>query len=397
LNVLALNPGSSSLRFQVAAVEGTGDGSAVRRLGGGSLARLGGNATARTRVGDAEPQVESVPARDHVGALEWSLAWLASRALGFDAIGVRVVHGGGSRVESAFVDERELSALRRGCDLAPLHDRPGLQVIERVRAIRPAAPRLVAVFDSAFHADLPEVARTYALPHELCERHAIQRVGFHGIALRSIVERLSAIEGRLPRKLVAAHLGSGCSVTALLGGRSLDTSMGFTPLEGLVMSTRSGDLDPSLVAFLARAEGCSSDEVVDLLNRRSGLLGCSGASGDLREIEVLRSRGEPRATLAFEVFAHRARKYVAAMMAVLRGADAIAFSGGIGENSPAMRAAILHDMGWCGVALDSGVNAAGGVDRRISQAGSPVAVFVVGVDEEACIARAACERLQGPV
>ena len=342
-------------------------------------------------MGADQPVVDPISAKHHVDALEWMLAWLDKHGLRFDSIGVRVVHGGGSPLEASIVDETLLARLRQTCELAPLQDRPTCEMLEHLRENYPSQP-VVAVFDSAFHASMPEVARTYALPHALCERHGIRRLGFHGLALRSVIDKLRT-SGPLPRRIVAAHLGGGASVTAIADGRSLDTSMGYTPLEGLVMARRSGDIDPALVTLLARAENCSAETIVELFQRASGLLGVSGASADMQEIERLRGRGDRRAALAFDLFVHSARKHIAAAMAVLNGADALVFSGGIGENSSTVRAAISSGMEWCGISLDEKRNAASPRNQRISSDDSAVAVYVIGVDEESPIARATLEQL----
>ncbi|TAJ19875.1 MAG: acetate kinase, partial [Dehalococcoidia bacterium] len=252
---------------------------------------------------------------------------------------------------------------------------------------------IAAVFDTAFHVDMPASARTYAIPHELTQRHGIRRFGFHGIAITSVLAEYAHRTGAhaADQRLVVLHLGSGASVTAIRGARGIDTSMGFSPLEGLVMATRSGDLDPSLIPYLARAEHTTADEVVRCLNQRSGLLGISGRSGDMREIEQLRNGGDPRASLAFDLFAYRAKKHLAGMIAALGGVDAVLFSGGIGENSAAARAAVCCGMEWCGVAIDASLNAqparSGG---RISPAEARVGIHVVPADEERIIARETC-------
>jgi acetate kinase len=394
LDVLAINPGSSSLRFQLVAVERAAAQLVARPIGGGGVAGIGGAATWRASLAGAVAHSQPANATNHLEALDLALAWLDEQRLASAAIGVRVVHGGGGLGTALAVDDHALAALRRACELAPLHDRPSLDVIERLREHPGRRPPIVAVFDSAFHAQLPEVARAYALPRELCERHGIRRLGFHGLALRSLVERLRELEGRVPQRVVAAHLGGGCSVTALRDGLSIDTSMGYTPLEGLVMSTRCGDVDPSLVALLAHQERCSPEAIVELFNKRSGLLGVFGRSGDMREIERARALGDPRATLAFDLFVHSARKHLAAQIAVLGGVDLVTFSGGIGENSAAVRAAILRGMEWCGIELDPARNQAGRRDELVSRDGARVAVRMVGVAEEPWIARAACEHLE---
>jgi acetate kinase len=249
---------------------------------------------------------------------------------------------------------------------------------------------MVATFDTAFHRSLPERASRYAIPTELSERHDIRRYGFHGLAHRYIVERFSEIAATPVEemKLITLQLGAGCSATAVDGGRSVDTSMGFTPLEGLMMGTRSGDLDPSLVGFLARGEEVSAEEVEGWLNTRSGLLGVSGHSGDMRELLEAEREGDLRASLAVDMFCYRVRKCIGAYLAVLDGADAIIFGGGIGENAPEVRARICAGLGWCGLLVDADRNAeAIGAETRISSDVSPLQAYVIPVDEASIIVR----------
>ena len=395
LHVLALNPGSSSLRFQVVDVRREGAGWLACRLGGGGIAGLAGQgegrgrATLRARLAGTEAEFLAVDVQGHAAGLERALQWLQDKGLGFETAAVRVVHGGGSREAARAVDADLLARLARFRELAPLHDGPALALIEELR--RKAGVRVFAAFDSAFFAELPEVARTYGLPRDLALRHGVRRIGFHGFALTSVLEKQRGVHGADggALRMVVAHLGGGASVTAVRDGRPVDTSMGFTPLEGLVMGTRCGDLDPALVPWLARAEGCSAELILERLNRDSGLLGLSGVSGDMREIERLRAAGDPRASLAFGVFVHRARRHIAAAMASLGGADLLVFSGGIGENSPLVRATITDSLAWCGVRLDPQRNAEGGLEATISTEDSPVRVQVIGVDEESPMARAA--------
>jgi acetate kinase len=236
---------------------------------------------------------------------------------------------------------------------------------------------------------MPRRAARYAIPDELAERHAVYRYGFHGLAHRSMMERGAEMIGRPAGelRLITLQLGAGCSVTAVDGGRSVDTSMGFTPLEGLVMGTRSGDIDPSVVTYLSRREGVSPDAVLERLNQGSGLLGVSGRSADMRDLLEAERGGDERASLAVEMFCYRARKYVGAYLAALGGADAVVFGGGIGENAPAVRARICAGMEWCGLRLDQGRNEATvAAEGRISAEDSPIAAYVVAVDEERVIA-----------
>ncbi|HEX6096995.1 MAG TPA: acetate/propionate family kinase [Thermoanaerobaculia bacterium] len=291
-----------------------------------------------------------------------------------DAVGVRVVHGGSRFVKPVRVDDAVVAAIRELCDLAPLHNPVSLAAIEATRKERPGVP-IVAAFDTAFHQTLPPLAWHYAVPPDL----GVRRYGFHGISYSYVSSRVDA------RRHVICHLGSGASVCALLDGRSVDTSMGLTPLEGLVMGTRAGDLDPGVVLHLLR-QGHSAEELDDLLNHRSGLLGLSGRSADVRELEQAAREGDPRAELALDLFAYRVAKYVGAYTVVLGGLDALTFTAGIGEHSPSMRTRICHRLGFLGVTLDEEKNRAARTDERLISRG-PVAVRVIPTNEELEIAR----------
>jgi acetate kinase len=257
---------------------------------------------------------------------------------------------------------------------------------------------MVAVFDTAFHSSLPDYAYTYALPYELARKHRIRRYGFHGTAHEYMLEQYAGMKGIAPSqaRLITLQLGNGCSAAAIRGGLSIDTSMGFTPLEGLVMGTRSGDLDPSIMSFLAEKEGVSANEVEDWFNMRSGLLGISGSASDMRSLLAAEAKGDERAHLAVAVFCYRVRKYIGAYLAALGGADAVVFGGGIGENSPVVRERILSGLEALGLRLDKERNeAAAGKEGTISAAGSPLAIYVVLVDESLLIARQTARLVRG--
>jgi acetate kinase len=350
------------------------------------------------RIGSEEATF-ALDGRDHVdkvvGALTYgqavaeALGALRSLSMGeIEAVGHRVVHGGDHFVAPTLLDDAVVVALADLSDLAPLHNPPAVEVIHAARDALGHVP-MVAVFDTAFHSTLPTVARTYALPHDLASRHGIRRYGFHGIAHQYMVERYCALSGTPAEnaRIITLQLGNGCSACAIRGGKPVDTSMGFTPLEGLVMGTRSGDLDPGIVGWLAAREGAAAGEVVTWLNKRSGLLGISGIAGDMRTLLDVRE-SEPMADLAIEVFSYRVRKYIGAYMAVLGGADAIIFGGGIGEHAPYVRGRILDNMGWCGLRLDPARNErATEGEMKISGDDSQVSVYVVSVDEALLIAR----------
>jgi acetate kinase len=303
------------------------------------------------------------------------------------AIGHRVVHGGARFVQPVLLTPEVLAEIDELTPLAPLHNPPNLAGIAVTRTLRPEVPQ-VAVFDTAFHATLPAAAATYALDADLARRLGIRRYGFHGTSHAYVSRRASALLDRPLETVntIVLHLGNGASACAVRGGRSVETSMGMTPLEGLVMGTRTGDLDPAVVLHLARVAGLSLDEVDRTLNRRGGLLGLSG-DNDLRGVLSRRERGDPAATLAFDVYCHRIRKYVGAYAAVLGRLDAVAFTGGVGENAAPVRAAALAGLELFGIAVDGGRNAGPSREARIvSPDGAPVAVYVIPTDEELEIA-----------
>jgi acetate kinase len=387
MNVLALNCGSSSVKFRLLAVEPDASPSAATALAGGTIERLGPRARLRFER-DGRTEESRDPVADHADAVGRVLAWLAEGSSNVEAVGHRVVHGGARFTVSTPIDDAVLETVESLEPLAPLHNRPSLAGIRACRAVlKPAVP-MVAVFDTAFHARLPERAAQYAIPWELARRHGIRRFGFHGISYAWATARAAALLGRAADgvRLVVLHLGHGASAAAIRAGVSVDTSMGLTPLEGLVMGTRSGDVDPALVGYLVRVDGASAAEVEAWLNERSGLVGLSGDSSDVRDL-LERERHDARARLALDVFCHRARKYLGAYLAVLEGADAVVFTGGIGEHQPEIRRRIAGGFEWCGLSLDPGRNeATRGRDGVISAAGSSIRTLVVTADEERMIA-----------
>ena len=322
--------------------------------------------------------------------------------------GHRVVHGGERFSDSVLVDEEVLDAIRTFSRLAPLHNPANLAGLEAVAQVRPGLPQ-VAVFDTAFHQTMPPAAYRYAVPPEWYDRHAVRRYGFHGTSYRFVSERAATLLGRPPAghpraghppaalRLVVAHLGNGCSAAAISGGRSVDTTMGLTPMEGLVMGTRSGDVDPGLLGYLAEQTGRGAADLTDVLDTRSGLLGLSGASNDMRTISEAAERGDERAGLALDVFVHRLAKAVAGLTASLGGLDALVFTAGIGENSVLVRSRVLARLGFLGLAEDPAANAAHGRTSggRISLPG-PVQALVVPTDEELMIARDTARLVAAP-
>jgi len=395
MKVLAINCGSSTLKFQV--IEMAGEASAPdleQRLARGIVERIGGDTAIEFTALNGKSLRETAVVANHGEAARRMLSWLGSLGLlesgELVAVGHRVIHGGEHFVEPTLIDDECINAIEALSHLAPLHNEPSLNAIRAARAILGHTIPMVAIFDTAFHRNLPERAYRYAIPQELAVKHHIRRYGFHGLAHRYMVERYSTITSTPVEqvKLVTLQLGNGCSATAVEGGRSVDTSMGFTPLEGLMMGTRSGDVDPSLAGFLAHYEGVDVEEVTSWLNTRSGLLGVSGSSRDMRELLEAEQRGDARAALAVEMFCYRVRNYIGAYLAVLNGADAVVFGGGIGENAPPVRARICAGMDWCGLTLDQNRNAATiGTEGRISTDDARVHAYVTLVDEAVIIAR----------
>lgn len=402
MKVLAINCGSSTLKFQLVEIENEDTPlGQERRLASGTVDRIGGRGTIRFCSEKGERHQEVSEVADHGESIRRVLTWLSSvKIFGREdlaAVGHRVVHGGNHFVEPILIDSAALQTIETLGQLAPLHNRPALAAIRAsMTALGPVVPQ-VATFDTAFHHSLPERAARYAIPLELAEKYHIRRYGFHGLAHRYMLERYAAITSTpLERvRLITLQLGNGCSAAAVKGGRSVDTSMGFTPLEGLMMGTRSGDVDPSLAGFLARSEGVEVEEVESWLNTRSGLLGVSGRSEDMRDLLEAEALGDARATLAVEMFCYRVRKYIGAYLAVLGGTNAVVFGGGIGENSPQVRARICAGMDWCGLSLDGERNTAvTGSDGRISTDQSLIHAYVIAVNEAIIIARDTVRCLQ---
>ena len=381
MKVLAINSGSSSLKFKVVEFDESTDAADNRQL--------------NIRYEGVVEQIGPAAVECVMQRLENSSRH-EGRVLHVDAIGHRVVHGGEQFREPVVIDDEVVAAIDRLTEFAPLHNPGSIAGIKGVRAAMGSHIPMVAVFDTAFHRSIPAQASAYAIDVDLARKHGIQRYGFHGIAHASLARICAAAINRplTELRLITLQLGNGCSATAIDRGRSMDTSMGFTPLEGLVMGTRSG-----VVGHLVRREGLSIDEIEHLLNERSGLLGVSGLSRDMREL-LSAAEGKPdsRAALALDMFCYRVRKYIGAYLAVLGGADAVVFGGGIGERSAMIRARICAGMSWCGLRLDSGrneaaVRVASGDAIKISEKDAPLACYVAGVDEEVEIARATLECL----
>ncbi len=380
--VFVLNAGSSSIKYTVLDVEaGAALSAGIEHpvLAQGAVERIG---------------VPGSGVPDHSTALAMVLAEIADVPI--DAVGHRVVHGGERFTDANVIDDAVEAAIEKLVELAPLHNPAGLAGIRAARAALPDVPH-VAVFDTAFHATIPDEAATYAIDADLAARHGIRRYGFHGTSYQYVSRVAAQTLGREPGelRLIVLHLGNGASAAAIRGGRSVDTSMGLTPLEGLVMGTRSGDLDPAIPFQLHRVAGLSIDDLDHLLNRRSGLLGLSGHS-DMREVLAAADAGEDRARLALEVYLHRIRHYIGAYAAVLGGLDALVFTAGVGERSDIVRAGAVRGLEFLGIEIDPDANAAhGDGPRTISPAGSAVAVLVIPTNEELEIARQTVDKVTG--
>ena len=402
MRILVFNVGSSTLKFQL--VETDADAIANRRdrrLARGQIERIGGEAICTLAREGKPPATTIAPIRDHASAVTYLINWLTTpngaepaivaRVGDIDAVGHRVVHGGERFPTSTLVTDDVRRHIEALIDLAPLHNPHNLRGIEAVRAVLGAGVPQVAVFDTAFHHSLPERSYLYAIPYQLYRRYRVRRYGFHGTSHRYIAHRYRELTERTREqtRIITLHLGNGASACAIDGGQSTDTSMGFTPLEGLVMGTRSGDLDPAVLDFVATKEGLSLHDVDVLLNQQSGLLGISGITPDMRELIAEQSEnGDRRAALAIEIFCYRVKKYLGAYLAAMNGADAIVFAGGIGENSPLVRARICADLDWLGIRVDDAANEKlVGSEGRFDGQGSRLALCVIPTDEELLIAR----------
>lgn len=400
MKILVINCGSSTLKFELFALQTEGASAKEKRLAGGIVDKIGGRADIKFRAKKELRETRTVP--DHGQASRLVLGWLASSRLlenGLDAVGHRVIHGGDKFSQPVLIDEKVINAIEDSSELAPLHNQPSLSAIRAVRERLGAEIPMVAVFDTAFHHTLPEPARRYAIPPELADKHHIRRYGFHGLAHRYMMERYATITNTPleKAKLITLQLGNGCSATAIAGGRSVDTSMGFTPLEGLMMGSRSGDVDPTLASFLAQREGVDVETTEDWLNTKSGLLGVSGRSRDMRELLDAEGKGDKMARLAIDMFCYRLKKYIGAYLNILNGADAVIFGGGIGENAPEVRQRVLTGMNWLGLKLDNARNKATvGSEGRISAADARIHAYVIPVDEALIIARDTFSLLKKP-
>lgn len=391
MKVLVINCGSSSLKFQLI------DSQTEQCLAKGLCERIGIEGSMITYApegGEKEKTVTPMP--DHTEAIRLVLEALANPATGvvksldeIGAVGHRVVHGGEKFAESVIINEEVISAIEECNDLAPLHNPANLIGIHACRRLMPNTP-MVAVFDTAFHQTMPEEAYMYGLPYEYYQKYKIRRYGFHGTSHSYVSRRAAEVLGSRYEdlKIIVCHLGNGASVSAVKEGKCVDTSMGLTPLEGLIMGTRSGDMDPAIVEFLAHKEGKGIDEIMSILNKKSGVLGLSdNLSSDFRDLEAGYNNGDSNAVRALKTYCYHVAKYIGSYVAAMNGVDVICFTAGIGENAPLVRTFVCDYLGYLGVEIDQAANQKRGEDIAISTPGSRTKVMVIPTNEELAIAR----------
>ncbi|MGG1574981.1 acetate kinase [Fictibacillus sp. NRS-1165] len=385
--IIAINAGSSSLKFQLLEMP------EEHVLTKGVVERIGLNDSIFTIEVDGEKIQEVTEVPDHGVAVKILLGKLTAHEIissydEIEGIGHRVVHGGEKFHDSAVITDRVLEEIEELSFLAPLHNPANVVGIRAFKEILPNVPA-VAVFDTAFHQSMPEQSFLYSLPYEYYEKYGIRKYGFHGTSHKYVSERAAELLGRPVEqlRLLSCHLGNGASIAAIEGGKSIDTSMGFTPLAGVTMGTRSGNIDPALIPYIMQKTGQTAEEVLNVLNNKSGMLGVSGFSSDLRDIEQKAKEGNERAELALEVFASRIHKYIGSYAARMAGFDAIIFTAGIGENSDTVRARVLRGLEFMGVYWDPALNKVRGKEAFISYPHSPVKVIIIPTNEEVMIAR----------
>ncbi len=389
MKVMVINCGSSSLKYQLLNMADE----SVMAIG--LVERIGiEGSRVKHEVPGRDKEVIEVPMNDHKEALGEVLKALTSSEYGaikeineIDAVGHRVVHGGEKFSGSVVINDEVMAAMKECIDLAPLHNPANIMGIEAMQALLDVP--MVGVFDTAFHTTMPAESYIYPLPYELYEKYGIRRYGFHGTSHKYVAQRASAmLEKPLEElKLISCHLGNGASVTAIDGGKSVATSMGFTPLEGLVMGTRCGDIDPAIVKFVMDKENMTIAEVDTLMNKKSGVFGISGVSSDFRDIEDAASKGNERAALALKVFDERVKKYIAAYASVMGGVDAVIFTAGLGENSIDNRSSICTGLDFMGINVCADLNATRGKEAFVNDPSSKVKVLVIPTNEEVMIAR----------
>ena len=391
MNILVINCGSSSLKYQLISSE------TEEVLAKGLCERIGiaGSAISHTPAG-GDKVTEELPMADHTDAVRYVIDKLTDANVGviksldeIDAVGHRIVHGGEKFASSVVINDEVMKAIEECNDLAPLHNPANLIGINSCKAIMPNVP-MVAVFDTAFHQTMPKKAYLYGLPYEYYEKYKVRRYGFHGTSHDFVSKRAAEMIGknRDDLKIVVCHLGNGASISAVDHGKSVDTSMGMTPLEGLIMGTRSGDIDPAIVGFLAEKENMSAEEVISVCNKKSGVLGLSGGvSSDFRDLEAAANDGNEKAKDTLEAYAYRVAKYIGSYVMAMKGVDVIAFTAGVGENNKSMRAAIGEYLEWLGTSIDPEKNQIRGEEVILSKDTDKVVTMIVPTDEELAIAR----------
>jgi len=394
MKILVINCGSSSLKYQFIDMENE------EVIAKGLAERIGidGSVLNHQPKGFDKVKIER-PMPTHKEAMQTVVDALRDKDYGvikdmgeITAVGHRVVHAGEKFAYSVLLNEEVMDALKECISLAPLHNPPNIMGIEACRQIMPDVP-MVGVFDTAFHQTMPKQSYIYPIPYEYYEKYRIRRYGFHGTSHKYVAERAAAMLGKPIEdlKIITCHLGNGASITAVKNGVSVDTSMGFTPLEGLAMGTRSGNIDAAIIKFLMEKENISIAKADEILNKKSGVLGISGVSSDFRDIEEAANKGNERAQLALDVYAHYVKKFIGAYAAVMNGVDAIVFTAGLGENSASMRSSICKDMSYLGVELDETKNNVRGKETDVSKDGSKVRVLLIPTNEELVIARDTAE------
>ncbi len=390
MKILVINCGSSSLKYQLI------DSASEKVLAKGLCERIGIEGSQITHTGKGEKKTTVTPMDDHTKAVSLVIEKLTDPEVGvissleeIDAVGHRVVHGGESFKGSVVINDEVIKAIEECNDLAPLHNPANLIGIRSCMELMPGVP-MVAVFDTAFHQTMPKEAYLYGIPLEYYEKYKIRRYGFHGTSHDFVSARTAELLGkkREDLKIIVCHLGNGASISAVKNGKCIDTSMGLTPLEGLIMGTRSGDLDPAIISFIAEKEGLSASEVVNICNKKSGVLGLSGGlSSDFRDLGNAAAEGNDKAETALDAWSYRVAKYVGAYIAAMNGVDAIAFTAGVGENNIDARSRVCEHLGYLGITIDKEANSKRGEEITISTPDSKVAVMVVPTDEELAIAR----------
>ena len=388
--VFVVNCGSSSLKYQLI------DMTKESVMAKGLIERIGMDGSVLKHTPGSEEAVEiNTEIPDHKVAIQLVIDALTNENHGvikkmseINAVGHRVVHGGERFTDSMLINSDVIAGIEACCEIAPLHNPPNLHGIHACMELMPEVPQ-VAVFDTAFHQTMPKTAFLYGLPYEMYVKYGLRRYGFHGTSHRYVAQKAAEMMGEhmSDLRIITCHLGNGASLTAIKYGKSVDTSMGFTPLEGLIMGTRSGEIDPAIIPFLMEKENMDAQQIDNFLNRRSGILGISGLSSDFRDLEQAANNGDERSQLAIDIFAYKVRKYIGGYVAAMGGVDAIVFTAGLGENSPFMREKICNGLEFLGTRIDPELNKIRGKAREISVKRARTKIFVVPTNEELVIAR----------